>query len=271
MKSNHILLFIFGISLLSLSSAIDILGPISADGISEGDIVDLGTIGPGQTASVLINPIVNTGGKFGSGGRFDFATVANMPYGWRGKESKLYGDPLQVEITADKNAPEGEYTTMVIIQDEGNGEMLGNATFIAKIKVVHDVLDVSVSPKSITSGPGQPARFVISITNKGTASDVFRVQASGVERWVFEKPVLVQPMTTKTVVYEISEMEEETYTPEISVVSTSSNLIQKTEKVTFTVQPDLLSDFKATNHGILVFPVFEAPVYAIAGLISNFW
>ncbi|MFA6531028.1 MAG: hypothetical protein WCT31_04815 [Candidatus Micrarchaeia archaeon] len=271
MQSNHLLLFIFGISLLSLSCAIDVIGPVAVQGVTETSVVDLGTIGPGQTTSILINPTVTTGGKFGTGGRFDFATISNLPYGWRGKASKLYGDPLQVEITADKNAKEGEYTAMITVQDEGNGELLGNPTFIVKMRISHDVLDVSISPKSITTGPGQPARFVISITNKGTASDVFKVQANGVERWVFEKPVLVQPLTTKTVIYEISEMEEETYSPEITVVSTSSNLIQKTEVVRFTVQPDLLSDFKATNHGIMVFPIFEAPIYAIAGLLSNLW
>jgi hypothetical protein len=37
------------------------------------------------------------------------------------------------------------------------------------------------------------------------------------------------------------------------------------------VQPDLLSDYKAVNNGALFFPIIEAPVYALIGLLSNLW
>jgi len=250
--------------------ALQIVEPAVKD-ISDGDTVYIGTIGPGQTISIGIHPKVYTGGKFGEGGRYDYATVEKVPTGWKGKNSKLYGDPLQVEITADKNAPEGEYTAEIAVQDEDNGEKLGQIKFKVRIKIVHDVLDTTVTPTSLTVGPGQPARFAITITNKGTASDVFLVKAEGVERWIFEKPVLVPKMSSKTIIYEITESEEETYFPKISVVSTSSPLIHQEKQVVFKVQPDLANDFKATNHGILIFPIFEAPVYSIVGLLSNFW
>jgi len=73
------------------------------------------------------------------------------------------------------------------------------------------------------------------------------------------------------VIYEISENEEARYVPNIKVVSSSSDLITYEQKVIFVVQSNLLSDFKATNHGIFIFPIFEAPAYALAGLISNLW
>jgi len=264
-------LFLAILVFVSFSWAIEVIEPIIIKDVSDGQTIGLGEIGPGQTIPVSIHPKVYAGGKFGSGGRYDFARVVQLPFGWKAEDSKIYGDPLQVKITADKNSPEGEYETKITVYDEGNGELLENITFTAKIKIIHDVLDVSVSPYSITVGPGQPARYSILITNKGTASDVFNVYTSGVPRWVFEKPVLVPAMSSKTVIYEITESEEERYFPEITVESTSSSLIKQKEEVIFTVQPNLLSDFKSTNHGILVFPVFEAPAYAFAGLISNLW
>jgi hypothetical protein len=268
MKQLTIILALF--ILASVVFPLQVVEPAVKE-ISDGDTIFIGTIGPGQTISIGIHPKVYTGGKFGEGGRYDYATVDKLPTGWKGKNSKLYGDPLQVEITAEKNAPEGEYTAEITVQDEDNGEKLGQVKFKVKIKIVHDVLDVDVTPTSMTVGPGQPARFAITITNKGTASDVFNVKADGVERWIFEKPVHVPKMSSKTIVYEITESEEETYFPVISVVSTSSPLIHQEQSVVFKVQPDLLSDFKATNHGILIFPIFEAPVYSLAGLISNLW
>lgn len=268
MRQLNIILAFF--VLMAPLFALQVVEPVVKE-ISEGDTIFLGTIGPGQTISIGIHPKVYTGGKFGEGGRYDYATVTSVPTGWKGKNSKLYGDPLQVEITADKNAPEGEYIAEIAVQDEDNGEKLGEVKFKVKIKIIHDVLDVNVAPSTMTVGPGQPARFAITITNKGTASDVFNVKTEGVERWIFEKPVLVPRMSSKTIVYEITEKEEETYLPKISVISTSSPLIHKEQSVVFKVYPDLLNDFKATNHGIMIFPIFEAPIYSIAGLLSNLW
>ncbi|MBI5051271.1 hypothetical protein HZC08_00785, partial [Candidatus Micrarchaeota archaeon] len=68
-----------------------------------------------------------------------------------------------------------------------------------------------------------------------------------------------------------TESEEEKYTPTIKVVSTSSDLIKAEQQVSFSVSSNILADFKATNHGTLMFPLFEMPLYAIAGLISNFF
>jgi len=269
MKPAYLLVMI--LVLASFSWAIEIIEPKIAKDITDDSVLDIGTIGPGQTISVAIHPKVYDGGKFGTGGRYDFATVEGLPFGWKGKNSKIYGDPLQVEITADKNAAEGEYSAKITAHDENNGEMLGTVAFTVKVKIVHDVLDTSVSPSSITVGPGQPARFAITVTNKGTASDVFIVSATGVERWIFEKPVYVPAMSSRTVVYEITENEEERYFPDIKIVSASSEIIQEDHKVVFSVQPNLLSDFKAANHGIFIFPIFEAPIYALAGLISNLW
>ncbi len=253
---------------LPLCFSISLVEPAIRD-VQGGDSIDVGTIGPGQTVSILIDPKVTSGGIHGEGGLYDMAVVEELPRGWSGENSKLYQNPLMVTITADPDAPEGNYTTRVTVIDEGNGEQLGNVTFYVKVRITWDVMDFSVNPTYRTVGPGQPARFAIKITNKGSTSDVFQVSALGAKRWEFVKPVFVPAQSSKTIYYEIVGTEEETYKTTVNVVSLASKNIADSENVTLFVRSDLLGDYKATNSGAIVFPIFEAPIYAMAGLLSN--
>lgn len=261
--------------MFSLSFAIDLVSP-EVKGVKNGDVVDLGTIGPGQTISILIDSKATEGGIYGNGGTYDMALAEDRPRGWTARESQLYQDHLQVIITADPNSPEGEYSVLVKVVDEGEGrtpgttgEELGNLTFIVKARITYDVMDFDVSPTYRTVGPGQPARFAITITNKGSTSDVFEVSAVGAKKWEFTRPVFVPAQSTKAIPYEIVGTEEETYKTTINVVSKASPLISDQKNVTVFVRSDLIGDYKSTNNGVLIFPIFEAPVYALAGLISN--
>jgi hypothetical protein len=236
--------------------------------LQQGDEIFIGTIGPGQTLEVQIFPKVTEGGIFGKGGQYDLADVTAKPAGWSSEKSQFYGDPLQVKITAAKDALAGMYFTNITVIDEKNGEELGNVTFIAKVNVTWDVLDLNINPTSQTVGIDQPAQYVITVTNKGSASDTYTVSASGAKQWEFIKSIYIPAQSSRTVIYELSGNEEEYYSPTIKVVSSSSSNIQTEKNVTFEVKSDLLGDFKATNNGVLLFPVFEAPIYSLAGLIA---
>ncbi|MDD5340265.1 MAG: hypothetical protein PHV13_03370 [Candidatus ainarchaeum sp.] len=258
------------LALAALSFSVTVISPQAGE-TGNGDIVDLGTIGPGQTVSILVDRAVTTGGIHGTGGMMDQAIATDLPPGWATQPSKLYQDPLQVTVSANPDAPEGNYTFRITVIDENNGEKLGNITFLARVKVTWDVMEFDVLPTRISVGPGQPARFTITVTNKGSASDAFEVSATGSRKWDFKKPVFVPAQTTKTLHYEIVGAEEDAYTPTIRVVSLASGNIAAEKNVTMTVRSDLFGDWKATNHGALLFPIFEAPVYALAGLLSNFF
>ncbi len=254
--------------LASLSFSISLLTPFEAE-IGNGDSIDIGTIGPGQTVLIQIDPIVTTGGIHGIGGTYDIAEAQELPRGWTSKKSKLYQNPLHVTLTADPEAPEGNYTAKMVVIDEFNGEELGNITFDVNVEITHDVMEFNVTPDSLEVGPNQPARFSITIENKGSTSDVFQVSAIGPKRWEFKKPVFVPAKSSKTINYEIVGEEEETYHATISVVSLASHNIAGEENVTLFIKPSLIGDYVATNNGVLVFPIFQAPIYAIAGLLSN--
>lgn len=261
--------------LFSLSFSIDIVSPVTVvspveENVSEADIIDVGTIGPGQTISILVDPIVTTGGINGIGGTYDLAVAEHLPDGWAATESKLYQNPLQVTITADPDAPEGDYSARIKVIDEGNGEELGNVTFIIRMHVTWDVMEFDVSPLIKRVGPGQPARFSITILNKASTSDVFQVSATGAKKWEFTKPVFVPAKSSRTIYYEIVGTEEESYEATIKVVSLASENIAAQQNVTISIESNLFGDYRATNNGVPVFPIFELPIYAVAGLISNF-
>ncbi len=262
------LLALFVVIALAFAVPVQLEKPIARE-LNNGDIVDLGTIGPGQTVYLNINPKVSSGGVNNIGGVYDYAIVSDLPKGWTAADSKLYQDPIQITITANPDATEGDYLSKVTVVDENNGEKLGNVTFVVKVHVTWDVLDMTVSPTNINTGPGQPARFAIMIKNKGSTSDVFEISAVGQKRWEFRKPVFVPAQSSKIIYYEIAGQEEETYRSTISVVSLASKNIAKSQNVTMNVRSDLIGDYKATNNGVLLFPVFESPLYALAGLISN--
>jgi hypothetical protein len=263
-------LFLFlALAALSFSATVITVVSPSVGEVGNGSIIDAGTIGPGQTLPILIDSSVTSGGIYGNGGTMDLAMAGGLPPGWTAQASQLYQHPLQVTVTAAPDAAPGNYTFSVTVINENNGEQLGNVTFTAAVAVTWDVMDFSVTPSQITVGPGQPAQFYINVTNKGAASDVFQVSATGAGNWDFTKDVFVPAMSTKTVLYEIVG-DEGFYTPTIRVVSLASSNIVAEQNVTINVHPDLLGDYAAANHGTLIFPIFEAPVYAVAGLISNF-
>lgn len=256
------------IALISLFYAVPMLEPFQKE-ISDGDVVYLGEIGPGQTISISIDGRPKTGGIYGIGGTYDMATVTGLPQRWEAQDSDWAGVPLQVKITADKSAREGEYTARINVLDDGDKEKLGNITFTAKVNITYDVLSASLdgSTKEVLSG--QPARFYITVTNKANTGDAFSVSSSNVRGWAFKKYVYVPAQSSRVIYYEVASAEEAEYFPSIEVVSQSSSLINETLNATVKISPTLGADFKAVNNGMLFFPAMSGIIYSLAGLISN--
>jgi hypothetical protein len=238
--------------------------------ISEGAQINIGVAGPGQTFIVVVDPNELSGGRFGTGGAYDQLFASRLPDGWSSTPSKLYGKTLQADITIPKEAADGEYEVEFTAWDEAGDAGLGpNVSFTAKVAVSRDVMDMKVDPPAISTGAGQPARYAITINNKGIANDVFEVGSSGVRNWEFKRSIYIPSGTSKTITYEVAGEEEADYAVKIWARSSSSGMIYSESPVSLTVNTDLLSDFRATNRGVLLFPLTEAPAYFIAGLISN--
>ncbi|MCC7552660.1 hypothetical protein KO317_03265 [Candidatus Micrarchaeota archaeon] len=264
MKAIIILFLIIGMCF----ATIDILSPISKN-VENREIVYLGTMGPGQTIGISFNPEVYKGGKYGTGGFWDYIEIIDVPNGWKGFESKLYANPSQIEITAAKNAPEGNYSSTILIHDENNADELGQITLFLITEIKHDLIDVDVTPKSKKVGTNQPAIVTIKLKNKGMVPDKFEISSSGIQHWDFKKSVYVPGNEEIELLYEIVGNEEEKYNIQITATSESSSIITNSKKIELTVDTNLISDWKATNNGLLIFPIIEAPIYSLMGLISN--
>ncbi|HNT60984.1 MAG TPA: hypothetical protein PKJ97_03340 [Candidatus Bilamarchaeaceae archaeon] len=239
--------------------------------VHNGDIIQVGTMGPGQTLPITFHNEVYSGGIHGIGGNYDLAAVGPVPPGWSSSNSQLYGRPLQVTVTSSPSAREGTYQVPIMILDEGDGEKLGNITFVAEVEISNDVMDMSVEPPERRVGLGQPAVFEVLIRNKGAAGDLFIVSAEGVPKWSFRKTVYVPGGGSKKILYEVVGFEEEQYHATILVQSANAPIVREEARITITAVPDVLSDYKATMSGALLFPIFELPIYSLAGLLSNFW
>lgn len=260
--------FIMILLFLGAINALHVLAPVDKE-VNEGDIIYIGEMGPGQTIEVLIDEKVTKGGKFGEGGIYDLAVVDRVPTDWKGIQSKLYDHPLRVAITADPNAKEGEYLAKIKLIDEDNLEELGEKSFFVKIKITYDVMDAKIEPTYVKTGPGQPAKFSITINNKGSTGDVFVINAEGPKRWELKRSVFVPAKSSRTIIYEIVGEEEEIFKTEVKVRSAASPIIHAEKNITIDIHSDIFSDMKATNNGVLIFPIFEGIVYSFFGLISN--
>jgi len=264
MRALAISLMLFG-----LLSAIHVLEPVDAE-VNEADAIYIGEIGPGQTISILMDEEVETGGKYGIGGIYDLASFGKVPEGWHGIKSKLHDHPLHVALTADPEADEGSYLAQIVVADENNADGLGNVSFWVKVDITHDVMDADIEPAEIKTGPGQPARFELTIKNKGSTGDTFEISSIGAKRWEFERTVFVPAKSSKKIYYEIVANEEETYNAQISIKSSAGpTIIHEDKNITVDIRSDIIGDMKATNNGVIIFPIFESLIYSFFGLISN--
>ncbi|MEM3369941.1 MAG: hypothetical protein QW783_03455 [Candidatus Micrarchaeia archaeon] len=263
------LLFLIG---AVFSSSVKILEPVVAT-VSEGETVDLGTIGPGQTLAITVK-----GTDIGKGGleaNWGVLGVLEVPNGWQGFDSMVYAKNMRATIKADPNAPDGTYIVKLILTEcEDKNEVceakqgLGSVMFFGRVKISRDVMKTGMPTVGITTGVGQPARYPIKIENKGAANDVFEIYSEGVPAWNMKKNIHVAAGQTVNTFYEIAVNEEKEYKPTIIVKSISSERLKHTYDVELTVKSDVIGDIKATKNGILIFPLTLEPLYTFMGIVG---
>ncbi len=242
--------------------------------VSNDGVIDYGMVGPGQSFAIKISPTVREG-NVASGkylGRWDGAYATKLPEGWKTRPSGLYGDPLNVEVTVDPLAVEGDYSFSVVAEDENGADHIGGAiSFNVVVHVRRDVLAASITPIMQEVGAGQPARFTVTLTNLGTAPDTFRIGAQGVKGWSYVVSEYLAPGATKTFNYEVVGADEAYYPLVLFVESQSSPQIRYEQPVSLQVRTNLVADFKATSHGVLLYPPIMLPVYSLAGILGLFF
>jgi hypothetical protein len=269
MKPELMVIALLLLAVAPHATKLTVYEPVATD-VYDGDKIDLGMVGPGQTAYVIAESIVKEGGLQGLGGRIDRINFTEAPPGWVVTPSQLYGSPMKAIIKVPADAKDGEYWFTMKAIDEPPGEGLGNVTFKARLVVSRSVLTMDVWPERIVTGAGQPAGYYVKINNNGVASDVFEVSSEGMPRWDHKLVVFVPRGSSKIVRYEVAGDEEQEYQVKLKVRAPfSSELLRAEKSVSVDINTNLVSDLQATGHGLLLFPVIEQPVYSLMGLVSN--
>jgi uncharacterized membrane protein len=272
---------LLGVLLLLIVAAnatyLNIREPVEATGMMENSTpLNIGTAGPGQTIYLVADraTIDASGEKINYMG-WDKLMIENLPAGWSAEDSPWYETPMKAKIKIAPNATDGEYNFTAKAVDEGNYDALGNLSITVQVTASKNVFTVDVSPTEVEAGVGQPAIYYIDIDNAGAASDTFSITSIGVPAWRFRKDVLVphaikvlQP-ARKTVPYEVVSNEQSEMDIYLNVTSLSSSQISRELKVRLKATPSLISDYKATDHGLLVFPLIESPIYSLIAFLSK--
>ena len=238
-----------------------------------GETIAVGKAGPGQTVYLVIDRASDGGNcpnNFCPDG-WDTVVATEIPEGWSVEPSPMQETPMKLKIKIAPDAADGEYNLTLSVVDEGNYNQLGNMTIYATVEVSRDVFDISVDPTRVETGVGQPAIYNIRISNTGAASDPFevRVKEGDIPAWRFRKTALVNYGSERTIPYEVVLNEEGERIFTIEVTSPSSPQIHKEMDVVIDSRSNIISDWKATTHGVLIFPILEGPIYAVVGLLSK--
>ena len=255
---------------------LNIKEPVPYDGGSENDTIFIGTAAPGQTVYIVAER--TTTDAAGEGINYigwDKLAIEDVPAGWISEDSLWYETPMKAKMRISPNATEGRYSFKAVAVDEGNYDNLGNLTINVEVAVSKDVFNIDITPYKVETGVGQPAIYYIDIDNAGAASDTFSITSRGVPAWRFRKDVLVphainvMEAARKTVAYEVVSDEENEMDIYINVTSLSSSQISREIRVGLKAKPSLLADYKATGHGLLVFPLIESPIYSLIAFFSK--
>ena len=275
MRTGTVILAIsFMVFLVTILNAINVemKEPI-VKSISDGETVELGTIGPGQTLALTVK-----GTEIGKGGlqaNWGVLGVLEVPTGWQGFDSDVYAKNMKATIKADSNAPDGIYLVKLILTECEDKfaecsfqQGLGKITFYGKIRISRDVMNTNIKQVDMTTGIGQPARYPIKIENKGAANDIFEISVEGIPEWNFIKRVYVAAGETLNTFYEIVPNEEKEYKPTITIKSISSDRLMQKYDVRLVSKSNVIGDIKATKNGVLIFPTTLEPLYSLMGILG---
>jgi uncharacterized membrane protein len=238
--------------------------------VKNHQLINYGVVGPGQTFVLKIDPIVrDKNGNFL--GQWDKAQATKLPENWTSTPSKLYANPLIVEITPSKDAQDGEYEVEIKLVDETGQEKIGDEfVFWVKVKIDHNVVEANIDPIENVVSASQPARFRIEIKNTGSAKDVFLVQIKGIKEWEMQQYVYIPSKESKVIIYEVvSDSGPTSYTLNLEITSLSSAAISTKKDFNLIIKNNLISDLKAVNKGPLLFPSYPILFYSVIGFLSN--
>ncbi|PIT85110.1 hypothetical protein COU36_05155 [Candidatus Micrarchaeota archaeon CG10_big_fil_rev_8_21_14_0_10_59_7] len=238
--------------------------------LSQGQVLDLGVVGPGQKIEIVAERLTGEMGRGGGEALWDrFVAVAeSLPQGWTSEPSKFYESPMRAYVTVARDAADGDYVFTLKTIDEYEG-VLGT-TIQCTVSVSRNVLETGLLEERVSAGAEQPAVYYLRLKNKSSASDVFEISVAGLPKEnAVVKRIFVRHNSETVAPYEVYSGEQGEYSLTFNVVSLSSDAINGRPKGTLITYSSLYYDMLACSRGILLFPSVEQTLYAIFGIAAN--
>ncbi len=258
---------VFLILIFTLSHPLSLISPLN-EPIKNNSVYYVGHIGPGQAISFVMEREVKTGGKFGTGGYYDYAYAFSLPENWSSKPSPLYANPLQVIVKSPPDIEEGIYVVGIALVDEKNIEHLGTIKFYVKVNITYDIMDAFVDDVVKEVGENQPVRYEVVVSNKANVGDIFVVECSAGRNYVY-KEFYVPPNSSIKTSIELSFLEEGAHEGIVRVFSKSSpNRIKKEIPIKVYVKNSLVSDLSSLEKGVLLFFSHEQLIYSTLNIFA---
>lgn len=248
---------------------LQIQGPVSPGPLPNNGSIYLGKIGPGESFYVLASATTTnqTGTTINIG--WDKLEALNLPVGWSSDPSLLYANPMKMKVTVAPNAANGTYEFGIRAVNVGNYSKLGNLTVNAYVNVTPDVFTSNVTPTRVVVGVGQPINLDIMINNTGASDDPFLINAYGLPAWDVPVKVIAMHSTKNNYVYPVFVNESGVYDFNLTINSTTSQLIRKSYPIQLVAQSSVITDYGATGQGVVLSPIIYEPAYALMLLIKG--
>ena len=265
---RHVLPLFAVLALIGLVGAtyVSVQGPVNAN-LTNNGFVYLGKVGPGESFYILASATTtNASGAVVNIG-WDRLEAVNLPGGWSMQASPLYENPMKLKVSVPYNIS-GTYNLTIRAVNVGNYSRLGNLTFTSQVDVTNNVFNVSVSPRNISAGVGQPVDINVKIVNTGIADEPFNISAQGLPAWNFSDDVIALHSRTSSFVYPVYVNEPGIYPFNLTITSATGHLVQDEYPISFSVVASLYNDYSAIGNGVVLSPVIFEPVYAIDYLLS---
>ncbi len=233
--------------------------------VSDGDIIDFGTVAPAQTFSAAFWPVVHTGGISGHGGYYDYV-YAVVPSGWSTTPSDVDGKPLFITITPPSNITDGEYSFFIHIIDLGNYENLSNLTLFGRVRISHHILGIVVNKTQKTKEIYGNITYTIVVHNYADAGGVFNITC---DNPAFSETFYLPPHGSRTFHISLTSEEEATLVSHVEVKPVFCPSVGQNITLVSHFVPSVTGDVKAVPDGVIIFPYASGIFYMFIGFIGS--
>lgn len=241
--------------------------------LHEGDVIDLGLVGPGQKLEIEIAQTSNIYDFNGAEEVWNRLKLddKSLPLFWTSDDSLRYEANLKAIIKVSEQTQDGDYEFSLYTERDYGTAAKYPVQFKAKVRVSKDVFKLEINQKNVKGGANQPSIFLIDLINTGSASDAFNIEAiSGLpSAWKYKKQVFVPHNSKKQIQYEVVASEQGDFYLTFKGTSLSSDSIFSEDSATLSAKSTLIQDMKSTANGVLLFPFLTQSVYYLMGLIAN--